>query len=95
MNYRFLHPRGVVLALLGAISILIACQPKLQEQPLNLAEIENLIHSGQINKARAICDSIKSSQKLSPKQLRQLDSLLEIGRRIRLILLILCCAVTW
>ncbi len=84
MNYRFLLPRSIVLALLGTIAILIACQPKLQEQPLNLAEIENLIHSGQINKAGVICDSIKSSQKLSPKQLRQLDSLLEIGRRIRI-----------
>ena len=84
MNYRFLLPRSIVLALLGTISILIACQPKLQEQPLNLAEIENLIHSGQINKAGVICDSIKGSQKLSPGQMRQLDSLLEIGRRIRI-----------
>jgi hypothetical protein len=84
MNYRFLISRSCVFILVGAIVVLVACQSKLQEQPLNLTKIERLIHSGEIKKAGTIGDSIKSSRNLSPTQLRQLDSLLEIGSRIRI-----------
>ncbi len=84
MNDRFLISRSFVFALVGAISVLAACQSKLQEQLLNLAKIEHLIHSGEIKMAETVVDSIKSSRKLSAIQLRQLDSLLEIGNRIRI-----------
>lgn len=70
--------------MLGFAAVLPACRAKLQERPLNLSKIEKLIHSGEIKKAGAIGDSIKSSQELSPGQMRQLDSLREIGRRIRI-----------
>ena len=84
MKYRFLISRSFVFALVGAISVLAACQTKLQEQSLNLTKIERLIHSGEINMAGTVVDSIKSSRKLSAIQLRQLDSLLEIGNRIKI-----------
>ena len=84
MNIRFLLRWNSLFLLLGFAAVLSACQAKLQERSLNLSIIEKRIHSGEIKKAGAIGDSIKNSQELSPGQIRQLDSLLEIGRRIRI-----------
>lgn len=84
MNYRISLKRRIAFVLLSMVTVLSACQPKPQEKPLNLSKIEKLIHSGEIKKAGAIGDSIKNSQELSPGQIHQLDSLLEIGRRIRI-----------
>lgn len=84
MNIRLLLKWNSLFLLFGFAAVLSACQAKLQERSLNLSKIEKLIHSGEIRKAGAIGDSIKNNQKLSPGQIRQLDSLLEIGRRIRI-----------
>jgi transglutaminase-like putative cysteine protease len=84
MNIRFLLKWNSLFLLLGFAAVLSACQAKLQERSLNLSKIEKLIHSGEIKKAGAIGDSIKNIQELSPGQIYQLDSLLEVGRRIRI-----------
>lgn len=84
MNYRFLISRRYIFVLIGAITVWVACRSKPQEQPLNLSKIERLIHSGEIKKAGIVSDSIRNSRKLSDIQLRQLDSLLEIGNRVKI-----------
>ncbi len=84
MNYRISLKRRIAFVVLSMVTVLLACQPKLQEPPLNVAKIEKLIHSGEIKKAGGVVDSIKSSRKLLPTQMRQLDSLIEMGRRIRI-----------
>lgn len=61
-----------------------ACNPKTQEKHLDTARIEKLLAIGDFKKVNAICDSIKAHQPLTALQVRKLDSLVEIGHRVRL-----------
>jgi hypothetical protein len=74
--------RAVLLLLISGV-FLVACNPA-SEKPFNLNAIENLMAAGELKKAELMCDSLKSNGNLSAKTIYSLDSIVEIGRRIRL-----------
>lgn len=54
------------------------------EKPFSLTEVEKLMISGDLKRAEMKCDSLKASRNLKEKDIFSLDSIEEIGRRIRL-----------
>ena len=67
----------VLLLLLGA------CQTP-PEKPFDILEIEKLVYSGELKKAELLADSIKTTGTLSETNLYKLDSIVDIGNRIRI-----------
>lgn len=61
-----------------------ACAPRVQQKQMNMARLENLLAAGEFKKLTMACDSAKATQRLTEKQVRSLDSLVEVGKRIRL-----------
>jgi Transglutaminase-like enzymes, putative cysteine proteases len=61
-----------------------ACAPRIQQKQTNMARLENLLATGEFKKLTMACDSAKANQNLTEKQVRLLDSLVEVGRRVRL-----------
>lgn len=53
------------------------------EKPFDFSGIEKMVHSGKIKKAELFADSLKASGSLAADNLYKLDSIVEIGRRIR------------
>ena len=73
------------LLLFGAVLMMlsVACKTAI-EQSFDLAGIEKMVHSGEIKKAELLADSLKVSGILDETEMYKLDSIIEIGRRIRL-----------
>jgi transglutaminase-like putative cysteine protease len=53
------------------------------QKPFDFSGIEKMVHSGEIKKAELLADSLKASGSLDAYNLYKLDSIVEIGRRIR------------
>lgn len=86
LNYTGLSGRDllrIVQLLLVCAVIFVACN-QASEKPIILNAIEKLMASGELKKAELMCDSLKSSGDLTEKTISSLDSMVEIGRRIRL-----------
>jgi hypothetical protein len=79
-NFQLLQ---IVWCLLISVVFLVACNP-ISEKPINRYAIENLMAAGELKKAELMCDSLKSNGNLAEKSIYSLDSIVEIGRRIRL-----------
>lgn len=61
----------------------VACSPA-PKTPVNLASVEQLVASGELKKAEMIADSLKATGTLGAADLHKMDSVVDIGRRIRL-----------
>ncbi len=61
----------------------IACKTPVKK-PFNLSEIEKLVQSGEFKKAELMADSLKTTGTLATTDLYKLDSVIGIGRRVRL-----------
>jgi hypothetical protein len=67
----------VLLLLLGA------CKTP-PEMPYDFSGIEKLVYSGELKKAELLADSIKATGTLGESNLYKLDSIVDIGHRIRI-----------
>lgn len=83
MKNRIFQLLRIVWSLFLGGVLFVACNPA-SEKPLNLNAIEKLMTSGELKRAERMCDSLKSSENLAAKTIYSLDSIVEIGRRIRL-----------
>jgi len=74
--------RTTRLLILGGV-FFIACNP-VSKKPFDISGIEKLIHPGEFRKAELLADSLKSIGNLEVKDIYDLDSIVDISRRIRL-----------
>lgn len=82
MKYRIFRLRKAIrFLILGAI-FLVTCTP-VPEKPTNLIEVDRLMASGEFKKAELMVDSLKKTGTLGKVDLYKVDSIVEIGRRIR------------
>ncbi len=73
----------IARSLLFGCVFVVACNPA-PEKPISLTKIEQFTASGELKKVELMCDSLKSSGNLKEKDIYSLDSIVEVGRRIRL-----------
>ena len=83
LSYQF--RKAIRLLLFGGILLLLlgACKTPSQK-PFDFAGIEKLVYSGELKKAELLADSIKAAGTLSETNLYKLDSMVDIGNRIRI-----------
>lgn len=77
--------RTAQLLLLGGVFLMpfTACKTP-PEKPFDLSGIESLVPEGEFKKAELMADSLKTSGTLSSIDLYKMDSVVDIGRRVRL-----------
>ena len=83
LSYQF--QKAIRLLLFGGILLLLlgACKTP-PEKPVDFSGIEKLVYSGELKKAELLADSIKTTGTLSEINLYKLDSMVDIGNRIRI-----------
>ncbi len=69
------------LFLVGVFFVACTSVPK---SPVNLASVEQLVASGELKTAEMMADSLKATGTLGAADLYKMDSIVDIGRRIRL-----------
>ena len=76
--------KKIRLAIFGACLFfaLSACQ-SVDVKPISLVRLEQLTFSGDLKKVEMAADSLKASRNLRTKDLSKIDSIVEIGHRIR------------
>lgn len=83
MKNRIFQFRRIVCILLLSGVLFAGCNPA-SERPINLVAIEKLMTSGELKKVELTCDSLQANGNLNAKMVYSLDSIVELGRRIRL-----------
>jgi hypothetical protein len=74
--------RTALLLLLGEV-FFVACSPG-SKKSFDFSGIEKLVQSGEFKKAELMADSLKMSGALGEADLYKMDSIIDIGRRVRL-----------
>ncbi len=83
LSYQFV--KAIRLLLFGGIYLLLLGSCKTPpEKPFDFSGIEKLVYSGELKKAELLVDSIKATGTLSETNLYKLDSMVDIGNRIRI-----------
>lgn len=88
LNRMFLSyqlPKMCKYLLFGGVfmTLLLACKTDIRKS-FDMSAIEKMIQSGEINNAELLADSLKAYVNLAENDLWKLDSIVDIGRRIRL-----------
>lgn len=83
MKNKYFQLLRIVMRMLFSGVIFATCAP-VPKKPVNFAKVEQLLNSGELKRVEVICDSLKANAKLTKKQIYSLDSIVEVGRRIRL-----------
>ncbi len=83
MVYCFLQLRNTACSFILAGAFFVSCS-KVIERPVDFGKINRLQASGEFKRVKNVCDSIKAHQKLTDGQIRKLDSIVEIGNRVKL-----------
>jgi len=83
MRYKILQLRNTIRTLFLSGIFFVSCQP-VAEKSVSFDRISKLVAKGELKRVDAICDSLKANKQLTAAQVRKIDSLVEIGRRIRL-----------
>ena len=68
----------------GIFALLLGACKTPPEKPIDFSGIEKLVYSGELKKAELLADSIKATGTLSETNLYKLDSMVDIGNRIRI-----------
>lgn len=90
LNYKNLsfsylsHVIFQILFFCGVFLMLFAACKTPVKKPFNLSEIEKLVQSGVFKNAELMADSLKTSGTLGEVDLYKMDSIIDIGRRVRL-----------
>ncbi|MDD2307349.1 MAG: transglutaminase-like domain-containing protein [Prolixibacteraceae bacterium] len=83
MKNRISQSPKIIRNLLLVGVFFVACTP-VPKTPVNLTSVEQLVASGELKKAEMIADSLKAMGGLGAADLYKMDSIVDIGRRIRL-----------
>ena len=83
MKYRISQSPKIIRNLLLVGVFFVACTP-VPKTPVNLASVEQLVASGELKKAEMMADSLKATDALGAADRYKMDSIVDIGRRIRL-----------
>jgi len=83
MKNRIYHLLRTVRILLLSGVFFIACNP-ISKRPFNLTEIEKMVQVGEFEKAELMADSLRTTGNLGVADGYKMDSVIDIGRRVRL-----------
>ena len=83
MKYKISQSPKIIRNLLFVGVFFVACTP-VPKTPVNLASVEQLVASGELKKAEMMADSLKAIGTLGAADWYKMDSIVDIGRRIRL-----------
>ncbi len=83
LSYQFRKMTKNVLFSGILLMLSVACKTS-PEKPFDIGKVAQLVQSGELKKAGLLTDSLKASCSLGENDLYKLDSIVEIGRRIRL-----------
>ncbi|BBE19992.1 transglutaminase-like enzymes [Aquipluma nitroreducens] len=83
MKYKIFQSPKIIKNLLFVGVFFVACTPA-PKTPVNLTSVEQLVASGELKKAEMMADSLKATGTLGAADLYKMDSIVDIGRRIRL-----------
>jgi transglutaminase-like putative cysteine protease len=82
-SYQLLKQANSLLKAVILLLLLGACKT-LPEKSFDFSGIEQLVYSGELQKAELLADSIKATGTLGTTNLYKLDSIVDIGNRIRI-----------
>lgn len=82
-SYQLAKRANCLLKAVVLLLLLGACKTP-PEKPIDFSGIEKLMYSGELKKAELLADSIKATNTLSETNLYKLDSMVDIGNRIRI-----------
>jgi len=83
MKNRIIQSPKIIRNLLLVGVFLVACTP-VPKTPVNLTGVEQLVASGELKKAEMMADSLKATGTLGAADLYKMDSIVDIGHRVRL-----------
>lgn len=83
LSYQLKKRANCLLNVVILLLLLGACKTP-PEKPFDFSGIEKLVYSGELKKAELLADSIKATGTLSATNLYKLDSMVDIGNRIRI-----------
>lgn len=83
LSYQLKKRANCLLNVVILLLLLGSCKTH-EEKPFDLSGIEKLVYSGELKKAELLADSIKATGTLSEPNLYKLDSMVDIGNRIRI-----------
>ena len=82
-SYQLVKRANTLLKVIVLLLLFAACKTP-PEKPVDFSGIEKLVYSGELKKAELLADSIKVTGTLSEINLYKLDSMVDIGNRIRI-----------
>jgi transglutaminase-like putative cysteine protease len=82
-SYQLLKKANSLLKAVVLLLLLGACKT-LPEKSFDFSGIEQLVYSGELQKAELLADSLKATGALGATNLYKLDSIVDIGHRIRI-----------
>lgn len=83
LSYQLKKRANCLLNVVILLLLLGSCKTH-EEKPFDSSGIEKLVYSGELKKAELLADSIKATGTLSEINLYKLDSMVDIGNRIRI-----------